>query len=247
MKQSRHINPDAEAGGRSTDYELIARAQAGDTAARNVLVLRHDSFVRMMVRRAITGRMSTRRREEIVEEHYADGVIAMCKAIEYFDLSRGFNLLTYAGWIIKREVWRRRNADSTVSRPQSPPSAKSADPNTRARWFAAYRARRLHRKRGGGDIDPAAVCGRAFTGDFVPGLIARMDQRADVGRVLEAIDRLPPRQRTFVHEMVVGGLSQFTIAREHGVARQTVTRHTLLGVAAVRAEIESKKLIASAP
>ncbi len=130
---------------KSSDIELISRAQAGDIEARNALILRHERFVWMMVREALG-----QRRRHLADEHFASGLDGLMRAIRSFDPAKAGSLLTYAGVSIKRAVWSGISTDTPVTRTKNKPTG-AAD---KALWDRASSAGEIPFGTGGCDRTP---------------------------------------------------------------------------------------------
>ncbi len=115
---------------KTPDLELILAAQAGDIPARNVLLLRHERFVWMMVREALG---SGRQRQ--AEDYFSSGIEGLIRAIERFDPQKAGSLLTYASITIKSFVWRELITDTAVTRTSNRPT----NPHDRDLWEQAGR------------------------------------------------------------------------------------------------------------
>lgn len=91
------------------ERELVVRAQAGDQAARDTLVLAHAGLVSTLAHRYCS-------RRHPYEDLRQEGFLALLEAIPGFDTSRGKRFPTYAGqWVRSRLLeaigWRRRWRD----------------------------------------------------------------------------------------------------------------------------------------
>ncbi len=93
---------------REEQLELVRRAQAGDTAARNRLV---THTMRAVLRAAASARRRYAQELDIADLTQA-GALGLMHAIDKFDLTRGVMFLTYAGhWInetVKQEAFKLR-------------------------------------------------------------------------------------------------------------------------------------------
>jgi RNA polymerase sigma factor (sigma-70 family) len=86
--------------------DLIVKAQAGDVAARNVLIESNLNFIRYVVRFYV-GRGH-------INEYLADGVFGFIKALKYFDVTRIRGHMNAVFWLfIHHEI---RNANRALHR-----------------------------------------------------------------------------------------------------------------------------------
>jgi len=83
---------------REEELILVRKAQAGDTDARNLLVKWHYPFVMQIVR--------SYNRQACLMDMVQEACIGLMEAIQEFDESRGFRLLTMAYWPIRRGAIR---------------------------------------------------------------------------------------------------------------------------------------------
>lgn len=94
-----------------TDRDLIARAQSGDVAARNALILRHAGLLNKLSRR-YRGDSHTR------EDWRQEAVLGIDKAIQRFDLSRPTKFSTCVDYWVKYSLRvALRSRDAMVRRP----------------------------------------------------------------------------------------------------------------------------------
>lgn len=84
---------------RHDEAELIARAQAGDIAARNTLLASNEGLIGL-----VTTRMRYPRtfHEDLMQE----GVFGLMRAIDKFDIRRGLKFSTYAVFWIRAKLQR---------------------------------------------------------------------------------------------------------------------------------------------
>jgi RNA polymerase sigma factor (sigma-70 family) len=92
--------------------ELVARAQAGDRAAVESLLVETEGMVRKMV-----GKMFRQCPGCEFEDLLQCGRLGILAAIETFDLSRGQRFSTHAGWQIRSQLSRARRLDSLIKLP----------------------------------------------------------------------------------------------------------------------------------
>ena len=78
--------------------QLVARIQAGDNEAENMLQLwqQNKGFIAMMARRYSAGAE--------MEDLEQEGYIAMCEAVHHYDSDRGASFISYAAFWIKRRM-----------------------------------------------------------------------------------------------------------------------------------------------
>jgi RNA polymerase sigma factor (sigma-70 family) len=84
------LSPDEE-------VQIITRAQAGDAQARDIIVKSQLKYAIQFVRKYQGLGLSL---EDLIQH----GSIAICKAVETFDPTRGFRFSTYAKWKILGEI-----------------------------------------------------------------------------------------------------------------------------------------------
>ena len=78
--------------------QLVARIQAGDNEAENMLQLwkQNKGFIAMMARRYSAGAE--------MEDLEQEGYIALCEAVQHYDPGRGMSFISYAAFWIKRRM-----------------------------------------------------------------------------------------------------------------------------------------------
>jgi len=81
------------------ELRLIVEAQAGSEAAFAELIEMHHRFVWKEA-------LKVKRYGIEIEDIVQIGLAQLAMSIRNFDPSRGYRLLTFAGWGIKREMWR---------------------------------------------------------------------------------------------------------------------------------------------
>lgn len=244
-QQSRHINPDAEAGGRSTDYQLIARAQARDAdgkptadavAARNMLIIRHEHFIWNTVRKTLRGRAGgpggsagaggaaeAVMLKQRVDDHFGDGVYAFIRAVDGFDLSTGNSLTTYAFKSIWSHIIRARSIDTPVTRPAFHSRSKMDAMAGADKYELARSARRLHRASDGGNIDPAYLTRHARQESGVESLLGGMDDAADHAVMMHAFrESLTEREVDVLVRRFMQDQSLKEIGEVYGVGRERI-------------------------
>ncbi len=144
-------------GSREAIAELVARAQAGDTAAEGEVLLAHTPHVR-----GVCWRLRVRRLD--LDDMVQDGLLAMRTPISRFDGARGVPLWAYARPFVKGEVVFRLGASAGLTRHQSRHyraiwdardalAAESADPTA----GPVYDRLRQSGHRGAGPATVAAV------------------------------------------------------------------------------------------
>ena len=78
--------------------QLVARIQGGDSEAENMLELwkQNKGFIAMIARRYSAGAE--------MEDLEQEGYIALCEAVQHYDLDRGKSFIGYAAFYIKRRM-----------------------------------------------------------------------------------------------------------------------------------------------
>lgn len=118
--------------------ELIARAQRGDTTARNEVVMLNMGLVRRVVQRY--RRLATSMNHDDLTQ---EGVLGLIKAVARFDLDKGYRFSTYAMWWIKQAVLKAlRERDRDVAVPMWIYEARKTEVARAATLQAAHDARR---------------------------------------------------------------------------------------------------------
>lgn len=246
-KQSRHINPGAEAGGSATDYELIARAQAKGSdgkptadavAARNMLILRHEYFIWNTVRKTVCGRdrITGPMLKQKSDDRFADGVYAFIRAVEAFDLSTGNSLTTYAFRSIWSHVVRATSLDTPVTRPAWHSRSKFDAMAAAEQYDNAGRSRRLHRASDGSPIDPAYLTQHARQASHVEDLLGRMDDETDHAVMLRAFrEVLTERETDVLIRRFMREEPLWQIGERYGMCRERVRQIEAASVEKVQA------------
>lgn len=91
---------------------LARRVRAGDTQARDMLILHNLRLVVSIVKPYLkTHMIRTKLAQDIVHE----GIIGMCQAIEKYDPDLGWNFSTYAVWWIRQAITRWRAKQTMVN------------------------------------------------------------------------------------------------------------------------------------
>ena len=78
--------------------QLVARIQAGDNEAENMLQLwrQNKAFIAMLARRYSAGAE--------MEDLEQEGYIALCEAVQHYEPERGMSFIGYAAFWIKRRM-----------------------------------------------------------------------------------------------------------------------------------------------
>ena len=78
--------------------QLVARIQGGDNEAENMLQLwkQNKGFIATIARRYSAGAE--------MEDLEQEGYIALCEAVQHYDLARGMSFISYAAFYIKRRM-----------------------------------------------------------------------------------------------------------------------------------------------
>lgn len=93
------------------EYSLIDHAQAGDTQALERLIEQHNRQI-LQIAKSFHGRGVA------LWDLFSEGRIGLLKAIEKFDMDRGFRLSTYASWWIRQMMTRAvQNQGRTIRIP----------------------------------------------------------------------------------------------------------------------------------
>lgn len=97
---------------REEERELLIKAQSGNTAAREKLILHNMGLVYGIARKIAPAHIDP-------EELISDGVEGLCSAIEKFKVSTGNRLSTYAHIAIKRAIERSDFLQPAVRLPEN--------------------------------------------------------------------------------------------------------------------------------
>ena len=239
----RRRPPSAAALSRASDKQLALAAQAGDTAAREELVLRHHRLVRGVVR-------SFRGAGFPAEDLLQAGTIGLLLAVDRFDPERGASFVTYASALIRgelRHLLRDQGWAVRVPRPLQELGHAAAREEARltqvhgvpatvddvsaslgeegARVAEALLARAAYRsvelcEDGGEDAGVTPALTVEETG------FEEVEHRVALAA---ALPRLPIRQRRIITMRFWRDMKQEHIARELGMSQMHVSR--LLGAA----------------
>ncbi len=82
---------------REEEARLIRRAVSGDSEAREKLVRANLRFVVAVARRY-------RNREIPLLDLINEGNIGLLKALEHFDVDRGYHFISYAAWWVRQSI-----------------------------------------------------------------------------------------------------------------------------------------------
>ena len=126
---------------------LIARAKAGEPAARHELVQAHMAFIFRTAMAFTFGNESMR------EDLVAYGIVGFLEAVERFDESRGIKLLTFAAFYVRVRIQAASLAAAT-------PLSGAVAANERSR--ASMKAYRVASERGLGHDAAVAAAGAAL-------------------------------------------------------------------------------------
>ena len=79
------------------EYELWRRMRQGDNDARTQLINSNSGYVMSVAKSYLLSGAD-------LEDLYQAGELGLCKAVDKFDASLGFRLISYATWFIKSEI-----------------------------------------------------------------------------------------------------------------------------------------------
>ena len=79
------------------EYELWRRMRQGDNNARTQLINSNSGYVMSVAKSYLLSGAD-------LEDLYQAGELGLCKAVDKFDASLGFRLISYATWFIKSEI-----------------------------------------------------------------------------------------------------------------------------------------------
>ena len=79
------------------EYELWRRMRQGDNKARTQLINSNSGYVMSVAKSYLLSGAD-------LEDLYQAGELGLCKAVDKFDASLGFRLISYATWFIKSEI-----------------------------------------------------------------------------------------------------------------------------------------------
>ncbi len=115
---SMFIYPHFNTLSRDEEYQLALQAKQGDKKARNALILSNIPF-------AIKYSLSFSGYKIAPEDLSQIGLIGLIEAVDKFDADKGFRVITYAKWWIRKEI---EDAASKVRKtPSTPFSRMSVD------------------------------------------------------------------------------------------------------------------------
>ena len=83
-----------------SEIELIIRAKAGDTLARNEVIEHNIPLIKKIAKKSIT--TTTLTDSDLVQE----GIFGLITAIEKFNPALGYKFATYASWWIKQAMFK---------------------------------------------------------------------------------------------------------------------------------------------
>lgn len=192
---------------------LIARAKAGEPAARRELVQAHMPFIFR------TAKAFTFGNESLREDLVADGIVGFLEALERFDESRGIKLLTFAAFYVRVRI-------QTASLAAATPLSGAVAANERSR--AVMKAYRMVSERGGGHDDAVAAAATALgkKESFVRSVVERR-QRTFGARSLDEPMGADGGTVTLLDLQASGGPSAEDVAAdtsEHARIRRVVDR-----------------------
>ena len=233
----RHRTPRSTRLAQARDEVLAAWAQAGDTTAREELVLRHEGLARRVARRYRGAGIPD---DDLVQA----GIVALIVAVDRYRPDRGAQFATYAAARIQGEVrhvirdhgWAVRmprelqEASRTVALERDrlsqelgrrPTHAEVADELgvETAAVTEAFAARDAYWALPAIDDSDVAVCPNRLAANDPE--LARAEHRAALAA---ALPHLPPARRRLIHLRFVRGLTQSAIAEELGVSQMQVSR-----------------------
>jgi RNA polymerase sigma factor (sigma-70 family) len=201
---------------REEERALIARAQAGDLAARNELVERHFPLIFQHTRRAKRWGFS-------VEESIGVAVQAFIYVLGIFDLARGVRLSTYAVPVIRHQVsaWCFEHTGSLrVTRAYAGKKREDVPNHIRTLVAAA--------KKPSISIDATAATSKGEAGRTIAETIADreappspLEGLPSVGKLRRAIALLEPRQREIMRRRLRGEILQ-EVGDALGVTKERV-------------------------
>lgn len=94
--------------------DLIVKAQAGDMVARNKIVENNLGLIVSVVSKYIGTSMAIPRVE--FEDMFQEASMSLYRAIELFDISKGFAFSTYASWWLRQSIERYIDNNKTLIR-----------------------------------------------------------------------------------------------------------------------------------
>jgi RNA polymerase sigma-B factor len=229
----------------ASDEQLADAAQAGDRAAREALIMRHQRLVPQVAR---PFRSSGFPFEDLLQA----GTIGLILAVDRFESGRGVRFATYASALIRGELqhllrdhgWAVRvprplqelgraavSAEVRLTQAQGTPAsiceiseALGEDSGRVAEALGARNAYRAVTLWEEGDDEPDMAAIEALSVDEVG-----FEEAEHRLAIAAALPRLPMRQRRIIALRFWRGMKQEGIARELGISQMHVSR--LLGVA----------------
>lgn len=215
--------------------ELFRRAQAGDAAAREALVVANLPLVRSIVNRFP-------RAAGAAEDLFQVGCVGLLKALDRFDPDRGVRFSTYAVPVILGEVRRHLRDDAPVHVQRS-----LRERGLALRQQAMELAGRLGREPTLAELAGEAGCDVAEVVEALDALqrpvslsVAALPVAAAEGCALDrlaleqALQSLEPRAREILRRRFVDCQSQAEVARAIGLSQGHVSRLERAALAALR-------------
>ncbi len=213
---------------------MVRLAQAGDLTARNRLVENNYRFIW-----AATIKFVERYRIYTAEELVGHAAEAYMRAIEGFDLSRGFRLNTYAG----QSIWRALKNSisdhrSTVRVPRSTQQNHShgnCNPELVKQIECALRP----------TISLSHAADEGEENSLIPFVMPVIDEGSEESEQLRAaMNALSPRQRTVI-EGVLQGQREIDIGVSLGVSSQRVWQIKSDAIGILRREMTRSRAVAA--
>lgn len=198
------------------DLELIARAQAGDTHARNALILRHLGFVHMLIARVCKRAKFKQPYDELV----AVAVAKFVQCIMLFDPSHGVKITTYSGLGIEQEVQKAINRDSPITRPYNVPD----NPQHMPAWERAGRPSVDMHEPKHAPLMPS-IAGDGF---------ARLEHEERKDIVRWAFDQLNVREKSVMVMRKVDGMTLQEVGAVLGCTRERVRQIEVKAIARMK-------------
>lgn len=170
------------------ERELVARSQAGDRFATGELLSAHSGMLKKLANR----------NSGDFDDNMQEASIALIKAIAGFDASKGFRLLTYAGFKISNQFQLARNAQQLIRTPIHN-NWRTLSAELREATDRAKRPRSLDAP----ILDGASTFGAKVADDY--DFTDDIDTREESQRLAWAISMLPFRSEKIVRLRMDGG------------------------------------------
>ncbi len=232
------------------EQNLFTRSASGDSAAKAELVGRYEPFARSLARRFAGPSLN---REEVEQV----ATVALVKAIDRFDIERGFKFTTFAARTINGELKRYlRDSGWSLRVPRSlqelgleaKVAAEQLMQSEGREPTLDELAERIDADPG--EVGQALLARKSFTAasldaprghenapalrNVLPSHDARLDMAPEWSDLSSVMDRLPEREQTILYLRFYEDLSQSEIAERVGISQMHVSRLLARSVESLR-------------